>query len=334
MAVVGGPQLDPNSDVRFSQKALWESEVVHLYNDNYMGIRSACASLPGRKLVLPNVGWNYEEHLQVVIDFVEACGVDRIVFHGMSNAIFESIQAISRHNTVSRIFGVWHGSPSQWVDELEALQFERFLKFDRSGVTTKSHILRRGADGILLRRPARDLLNAPPLRTEREHGWREGVAIVPATPSIYKNVYGNLLAAELSPAIVECRHYADLRSTPVSLFKAKQIEYLGLDGHHRQLQNAQVVLNAGLMECHSMVDLEALVVGRFSIHARSPKEDFIEHEYLAFSTVEDPGSIDEVTTAIERAVRIPFDRCRGICQDFARVLAKESQIRWEEFLDF
>lgn len=327
-----GALLDPLPDVELSQSASWERRVLHVSNDNYLGIRASASAAPGRKLILSNTDWHYAQHLEVALSKIREADPDVVVLHGMSNAIFEVGQAVSRFGLAKSQVSVWHGSPAQWVDPVEAAQFSRWMLMFKRGFVDGIRILSPGSEWSPDPVKSPPLLNFPPKTIMSKSQQRPADALVPATPSVYKNLYGNLLAAEIHSTIQSCFHYALLEDVGVPLTKAKEVAYDGVLGNLRRMANVSVVLNAGFMECHSMVDLEAASVGTPSIHARNDLYEEFNHPWLDICSIANPLAVSEIVRAMERLEAIGDLERVEMSRDFCESLTVEALHRWEEFL--
>lgn len=326
------PTLNPTSDVMFSQEAEWASDVLHIYNDNYLGIRSAASALPGQKLVLPNNDWHYQRHLIEAVDLIRQSGAQRLVFHGMSNAVYETAIASNRTLRKAQLFGVWHGGPSQWVSHQEAVQFERFLALDYQSIYARAHIMQPGCN-MLLRNPCPVLLvNSAPKSVIRTEPSTSRAALVPAPPSPHKNLYGNLCAGELSANLDEVMHYALLSPEPMLLQKARHHSYKGPVAHQQLMQRACVVLNGSTMDCHPMVDLEAAAVGRPSVHMDFQLGVLDGHPLTKLATIADSASIGSILETLDRLLDHHAAELYEMSLDYASAMTNESIDRMEIFL--
>lgn len=328
------PSLNPIPDSAFSQPREWSKEVLHICCDDYLGIRSAAAALPGQVLVLPNEAWDYAKHLPEVLDIMRKVGRLHVVVHGMSNSIFEASQAIARFGLSSGIFGVWHGGVAQLVDPIESMHFGRFLAMDREGIFRRSHIMKKGANSLLEHAANCDLLNCPPRRQDgKAIGVRLGSVIVPGTWPVYKNTVGGLVASEMASRVLATSHYLDVSDLSIPLAKAQQLKFSDPVTHLAVLQEHELAVNVSFMEAHSMVDMECISVGRFSIHADHGLEPFGDHPYAHYTTVSDPGDVSALADQINLCLEIPLNERTEIAIDYAQLVETESLARWEMFLD-
>lgn len=327
------PELDPAVDVSLSQQAPWAGDVVHVINDNYLGIRAAVAALPGHKLVLPNMHWQFREHLAPALALVQRAKATKVIVHGMSTATYELARAVHQQLPAVVIYGVWHGGPSQWVSHHEASEFARFLEFDADGIFARSHIMKPGCNGVLRSPAPVGLVNCAPVDTTwASPGAIPGRVLVPAPPSLHKNLYGNLIAAELCGQVRETLHYAQLAHDPLKLGKARHITYKDPLEHQRTMVGCEVVLNASTMDCHPMVDLEAACTGRPSVHMKLGIPVLDEHPLGLIATVEDSGSIASIGEALERVLSLPSEERTKLSLDYAATATTAGKAAMEEFL--
>lgn len=325
------PQFRPFEDEQLSQPAVWAKDVLHVYNDNYLGIRAAASAMPGMKLVLPNLDWHYQKHLETTVDLIKSSMASKVVFHGMSNAIYETALSTHRMSPAASIFGIWHGGPSQWVDERENFELARFMRLDYE-LFARSHIMKPGCNVVLRNASPVTLVNCAPKRLIPVRPSHSRIALVPGTPSLHKNIWGNLLAADHSEHIDVVMHYAQVNEQAIVLQKSLRVTYEGPTKHQELLGDVAIVLNASTMDCHPMVDLEAAAIGRPSLHMDLHLGVLDDHPLQVLATVEDAASIDSILSALDRCLSQSRNDLFAMCLDYAEHITSIGTARFEQFL--
>lgn len=326
------PSVDPPEDAGTANAAPWASHVLHVYNDDYLGIRAAASGLPGHKLVLPRQYWS-REMLEPCHDAMRRLGVSRIVFHGISTAIVALARYLNWKAPRLLLFGVYHGNVSQWNDVGERAAAREFLSLDAEGVYFRSHILKPGAD-LLLRSPAPTaLVNCAPREGFYRPARGRGIALAPVPDIWRKNLYANAVAAELAGSVEVVLHYAELADCPFAITKSRRLTYRNRESHRDVLRACDLVLNVTIVDCHPMVDLEANSLGRLSLHADYGMGVLQDHPAERLQTIKDPTDINQIRAGIENALAVPPERACEFVRDFARAMTDESTQRYAQFLD-
>jgi len=324
-------ELDPAVDVRRARVAKWSRTVLHVYHQGYLGVRAAAAALPGRKLAIGETGSPREA--ADIVRLLQSSGASRVVFHGMSEIMKATAEATERLCPQLRLFGVYHGNLAQWAYAPERVDAARFLELDATGVYERSHILKPGADQ-LLRSPSPHLLvnSAPRVDVRTSEATASAVAFLPGSDNVRKNLYTNVVAADLARSVDNIWHYADLSDSPRLLRNSRRLTYRGPDRHMNYVRAARIVLNVTVIDCHPMVDLEANVVGVPSLHANYRLGVLDQHPAELRQQVSDPTNVDEVVAKIESTLGRQSSTVRDEVADFAELMTAESIRRYEEFL--
>lgn len=330
---VTAPVVDPPVDMATANITTWSDCVLHIYNDDYLGIRAAASALPGHKLVLPRRSWS-REFLEQCHEAVLRLSLNRVVFHGMSEAITSVARFFAWKSPRLRLFGVYHGNVSQWNDPQERSAAKEFLRLDAEGTYFRSHILKPGGDSVL-RSPApkllvncapRDLVNSSP-------GRSRGIAFIPAPDIWRKNIYANAVASELADSVDSLWHYADLSDSPYPITKSRRLAYRTPECHRDFLRASNLVLNATIVDCHPMVDLEANAVGKLSLHAKYRLGVLEDHPAERLQALADPTDVDQIRSQVDAAISLSTKESSSLARDFAECMTRESILRYAMFLD-
>lgn len=323
--------LDDVADTRLANSAPWEREVMHVFTSSYLGIRAAAAALPGYKLSVAAVE-DLPDGGEEVLRLIASVNPSRIVVHGMSPALGTIARLLSRMRPAAKIYGVFHGNLAQWSFPPERSEAARFLELDKTDIFHRAHFLKPGVD-VLLKHPSECLLiNAAPRISESRAPRWDATVFVPATDNIRKNLYGNLVAAELSPSTKAVWHYADVPDSPVPLTKGRRVLYAGPADHSLNLAAATLILNATAIDCHPMVDLEANAAGRLSLHG-DYRLQLPPHEAEALQTVPDVHNVDRLIAQVEETLAIPWQQRAAMATDYARLVTIEALARYQAFLE-
>jgi hypothetical protein len=333
-------EFDSLQDTRYSNSTSSTAVVVHCFHKEWSGIRAASGSLPGTKLCISADNELSTATLRECLSELSARRPDRLVFHGMSGNAAKLAEAAHRSLGL-KTYLVWHGNAGQlwWEGERRLLCIAADLA--QRGVFRRVHVLKAGSAALIPRARCYEpmLLNPPP-RVPDELRRRapafklgEGTALISGWSDYRKNIYANALAAELSDAITETYMYASWDEVSSRRFaKRKHIRYGGADAHFAMMSSVDVSLNATLIDCHPMVDLEALSVGTPIVIGPLFLDALERHPITELCTVDNPLSPADIALAINR-VRSAASEFEDLSRDYCEIVKALSAQRYGEFLE-
>lgn len=311
------------------------NKVLHIFNAEFYGIRSAAGSLPGGKLAVSAEKTLLPQSLSEIVEQITKFGFNKFILHGYSKTMDDVARYIHKVLEGS-IFSVWHGNFAQLVYSGERETFERWQKLLDDGIVEKAHILKQGANDFLKCGFEPLLLNLPPKWKGRRiipafSNPSAVTAFLPSWLDVRKNWYANMLAAERSDIVYKLFHYADARPVFGRSNKATQIKFDPIT-HMDVMSSVDLVLNATLIDCHPMVDLEALAGRTPAITSRLFLGELDLHPYAHLTTVQNALDTKEIAERIKYISSVGAGEITEMMDDYSKNLIELSFSRYGEFL--
>lgn len=330
-------QLDSIRDTRLAQPVEGFDRVCHVMHQEWFGIRAAAGALPGRKLAISATRLPSASELDHAAAWLSEQRVDRIVVHGFSEPMAALLKGL-RSAGFSHISLVWHGAPVMWMHEPERRLFFLALSLARKGYLRRIQGMRGGTEAVLEQWGwPKQLLNMPPhvARRPRSVPTRRGaVAMAPSWNLLHKNLTTNVLGAIEASCVEQVWVLAEDFALPPDLHrKVKVLPKLDQQRMLDTMRLADVVLNASIVDCHPMVELEALAVGTPAIRGRLRLDALEDHPYVKLTEVDDALSIKAVADRISAVNALARAELEPMMDDYARRLVAVSAERYAEFLE-
>lgn len=312
--------------------------VCHVFHQEWFGMRAAAGALPGRKLAVTANHVLTPKDMSDIADTLRRMNVDRLVVHGFSVPMGALVRAI-RASGFGHLYLVWHGAAAMWVFEGERKLAEQAMGLVRKGIFRRMQGMRRGMDEVIGPRAyAPQLLNlAPnvptsPLPIPKERERR--IVLSPSWNLLHKNLVTNLLAAQFNDRVGEFWTMAN----DISLDRriASKLRILGARTGRAMLdtmRSVDLISNVSIVDCHPMVDQEALAVGVPCLRGPLFLDALEDHPYVAATEVKNPLSVHDVSAAISRVFDIGTGEMRDMIVDYAKGIRKVSLDRYAEFLE-
>jgi hypothetical protein len=312
------------------------ARVAHVFHQPWHGIRSAAGTLPGHKIAIPLTRQLGAGDLFKVVSRLHDWKIEKVVFHGFSFAADRVLRAVSAF--CSSCYLVWHGNLSQLVWKPEVKYFERALVACKRGHFRRAHMLKAGMGDILPRSFEPMLLNSPPVtghvRLVPAFAGTHSVALVPAYTDIRKNLHSSLVGTALSRSIDDVLYYGHIRGAALpALARCKRIEYAGHDKHLAFLHDVDVMVNVTTIDCHPMVDLEAIAAGAMALTGPLFLDALEDHPFTKLSTMENPFDVREIATRLDHLKAMDNTELNTIISDYTKKLSAVSRERYITFLD-
>jgi SAM-dependent methyltransferase len=318
------------------------SGVLHVFHQEWHGIRAAAGYSPGHKLAITAERSLTPKELRRAVELCESSGCRTVIVHSFSSYAHELIVALRKVLGRSiRIFCVWHGSTAQFHHDYEFDVFAGVMDLHAQGlfhgvacVKPDMHLVARSIF-------PKTLLNLPPRvepRFQRPLGLRSGCALIP-TPNdwrknFYTNLYACMAARQLQRVFVTTRF---IQPRPLPFPKpVLRLERPGRGELFELLRHrVDVVLNASLSECQPMTALEALAMRVPCITGPLALGELDAHPYQRLMQIERVDVVGAVRDAVERVLdfqeRSPQE-LRAMMDDYEALLREESLRRYEEFI--
>jgi hypothetical protein len=336
-ALSSNVEFDAETDRRYARanSAQRFQRVAHIFHQNWHGIRSAAGTLPGHKVALPLHRSLRHRDLIEIIERLHGWGIQKVVFHGFSFTAVRVLKALNGEGIACYL--VWHGNLSQLVWKPEVEFFECALNACQRGRFRRAHMMKAGMGQVFPKSYEPMLLNSPPLtgqtRLVPAFAGKTAIALVPAYSDIRKNLHSSLVGAALSQSIDEVLYYSKVHGKVPAMARCKRIEYTGHAKHLKLLHDIDVTVNVTTIDCHPMVDLEALAAGAMAITGPLFLDALEKHPYTKLSQVDNPFNVKGISDRLDALKDIKSDELALIIGDYIEQLVSISQARYCEFLE-
>jgi SAM-dependent methyltransferase len=326
-------------DTQFSNAHAAFDSVCHVFHLEWFGIRASAGALPGHKL-----GISAEQPLSMacidqVITLLSRAGIKKIVVHGFSPSMEAFIHAMNAAG-MDQLFLVWHGAPAMWVFDGERKLAQSALRLVRQGRVKRMQGMRRGMDEVIGQRAfAPQLLNIAPkldrLLLDAKSGKR-GASIVfaPSWNLLHKNLITNLLAAQTNPEVDE--FWGLVSNLDMDRALSSKLRVLSPRSGRNMLETMRqvdLITNVSLIDCHPMVDQEALAVGTPCLRGPLFLDAMESHPYVRLTEVGNPLSVADISAGMSRVLGVERKEMTDMMADYAQGIRRISFERYIELLE-
>lgn len=330
--------LNATKDIKYAQN---ENEifkgVLSIFTQEWVGIRAASGSVPCEKLAISkDIDWTATE-LRRILDIIQKKKIKTIILHGVCEATLILMQTLRKTIPELKILGVWHGSTSAWAFEHEHKMATEFIELADRGIFNKICLMRRGMN--MLSDAAVDYLVpnfVPKINKKRlslPFQSERITCIFPGWNNAWKNMYTNLIGAAGCKKVEKIFSYSHA-SLPGNLNKKLQkATYGNRENHFTILNNCDLSLNATLVDCHPMVELEALSVGTPSVRGILDLDFGDEHDYVKLCTTEHPLDCISIRDTINRISEVSPFELSEIIKDYANLVNDTAYKRYQRFIE-
>jgi SAM-dependent methyltransferase len=334
------PEFDAHRDTRYANDVAGFEGVCHVFHKQWFGMRAAAGAMPGHKLAISAEHSPTPAMIEKVANRFEAAGINRVVVHGFSDPMAAFCKGLAACG-VAELHLVWHGAPAMWVWEAERSLFHAVRRLGEQGVLRRIHVMRGGNHALAGRCGwAPQLLNMPPRlpvsasttsgRTVRKAGQ---VVLSPSWNLVHKNIFTNVAAALQARGVDRVWVLAADITLPGP--EGARIDVLPTLDQAAMLETmrlADIVTNVSLVDCHPMVELEALAVRTPCVRGRLFLDALEDHPYVRLTEVDNALSVDSIRERIEALVDTPRDEIDSLMADYHHQLVRVSAERYLDFL--
>lgn len=330
-------QWNCDRDVRFARQDARFDHVAHVFHMEWFGMRSAAGALPGHKLAISSQRMLNTDAIQEILKALSDAAVTAVVFHGFSRHMALLVQALAAAG-LGNTGLVWHGAPGMWVWEEERTLF--FLAKDLldRGVLRRMHGMRSGTEELIGKRAwIPQLLNVPPVYAGRKslRAPRTKAVFCPSWNLVHKNLFSNIAAAVVSARVNKVYTLADNLQLPsdmarklVRLPKLDQVQMLQI------MSACDAVMNVSLVDCHPMVEMEALAARTPALRGPLFLDVLEDHPYVEMTQVENPLSVRDIRSKLEGLLDVSRREMAETMGDYAAKLTEIALDRYLEFTEF
>lgn len=313
------------------------NNILTIFTQEWVGIRAASGSLPTHKLAISKDAVIGPFALRSILDFIADRKIKTILVQGLSFGVVRAVRAVRASLPEIQILCVWHGAPAAWCYDEERSLANLLLECADTGVFNRISIMKRGAHVLHPNAVPYLVPNLPPnVNIPRIHLPNSGstrVALFGSWNNTWKNMYSNITAACLTPKITNILSYNSVDIKLPGSEKVKVANYGGREAHLALLSTTDVVLNATILDCHPMVELEALAVGTPSIRSYLDLDFGENHPYEKLLTVKSPSNIREISETLTTTIAIPSKELAEIVSDYRDLVFNTSIQRYAEFIE-
>jgi SAM-dependent methyltransferase len=327
-------------DTQYANDLPEMQRVLHVFHQEWMGIRAAVGSLGGQKLAITADRAQSNEDILQIYETIAGGDFSHIVVHGLSENALKLISILYHRGLQDCLYLVKHGSTEQWVYKAERDMALAAIELLRAGFVKKLHVMKPGFDfptsGLfkpILFNMAPNLARSFPVESADVMQLR-GVAFSAGWSNWRKNVHTNLMGAALSAKISAVWHHAADVKLPEPL-NAKLVHknFTTREETFHLMALASVSLNVSITDCHPMANIESQALGRPCLRGNLHLDALENHPYVGLTMVNDASSVVEIAAAIDRILAMPEDDRRKLTLDYQRQNDRVSRERYREFLE-
>jgi SAM-dependent methyltransferase len=330
--------FDDHLDITWANPDPHFPRVVHIFHQEWHGLRAAAGYLPGHKLAIKSDPPLTAAECQQAIGKCLDQNISTVVFHGFSSNSQELAQIMRR--VLGRglhIVTVLQSTTAQFRHRFEIEVIERLLRLKRVGVIDAIASTKPGMHLLSDQIFPMTLLNLPPSHSQRSQaGGIKGSVLIPVPNDWRKNFYTNLYAATSTPQLKTV--YVSAEFARAEFERGRKIISLSNPSRHelfRYMRESDVVLNVTLSECQPMAALESLALGVPCLTGPLGLGDLDRHPYQQLVQICNVDSLASVRERIDNVLYLQensAENLRQMMDDYDRKLRQEALRRYKEFL--
>ena len=311
--------------------------VLTTFTQDWTGIRAASGSFPGHKLAIAkDHNWSKGD-LVDAFETIRGFGAKAIVAHGLSPGLASFLVAVRKAMPEIRIYGVWHGALASWCMDDERALAAQFLKMADEDVYNKIHFMKRGHD-ILHRKTFAPLLpNLVPMYkfNRLAPAWRKKpiTCLFGAWNNVWKNMYSNIVGAAASDSVEKVFTYAPVMMTLPKERKISVCKYTCREDHFALAATCDLMLNVTTLDCHPMLEMEALAVCTPCLRADLDLDFGRGHDYQRLFTLTSAHNPNDIKARIEDLAKVDTKELEDVVLNYRDLVTDTSFERYSEFLN-
>jgi len=272
-----------------------------------------------------------------VLDHMSDLGIRKVVAQGYSPGVAGFLSGLRRAAPEIRIYGVWHGALAAWCHQEERDYARQFLELASNGVYDRIHFMKRGMHLLHAKAHAPLLPNPVPFRAVTRS--QPAMAVPPyvclfgSWNNAWKNMYANVLGVSSSGLVEKVLTYAPMDFEGAAAAKARLAHFGSRDEHFSLLSTVDLVLNATIVDCHPMLELEGLATGTPALRADLDLDFGQDHEYERRFTLRTPHNLVAFVERIEELSKASPAELADITHDYGALVTRTSFERYADFLE-
>lgn len=311
-------------------------DVLTVCTQEWVGIRAACGSFPGHKLAITKYHqWSASEMMQV-LDRIGQLGTKTVLAQGLSPGLASFLVALRSSMPELKIYGVWHGSLAAWCHDEERALVTRFLSMADRGVYHRIHFLKRGMH--LLHAKAHEPLLPNPvpsydgIRLKRSFQAKPLTCLFGSWNNAWKNMYSNIVGAAASENVGKVISYAPVEYDGPGFKKIVTAPFSSRENHLTLCSTCDLILNATIVDCHPMLELEGLAVGTPSLRSNLDLDFGQNHPYERLFTITAQHNPAAIKAKIDELTRFNAAEIADLVLDYKKLVTGTSFERYADFL--
>ncbi len=332
--------LNADADTRYAHPPhpAFEKNLT-VFTQEWVGIRAAAGSFPGHKLAISKDAQIGPAQLQRLQTLLKELKIETIVFHGSSNGLLRAAEAFRSIDPSLRICCVWHGALAAWCFDEERAFAATMFSMANDGVFDRISIMKRGAHVLHPKAVPYLLPNLPPVVSFRplknqEQKDKKRTVMFAAWNNVWKNMYANVGAAAHSSQVDKIITYSPVDPKLFNTDRIQSVDYQSREQHLARLATIDLVLNVTTVDCHPMVEAEALSVGTPCLRSDLDLDFGRGHIFEQLMTVPNPHNLVSIAETIDKVFAVPAEELRAIVEDYKNLVIETSLNRYSQFLEF
>lgn len=340
-------QFNLERDVEYAHADPRFEKVLHIFDANWHGIRSASGATPGHKLAIDHRKSLEELDYRYLYGLIYNYGIDRVIFQGYSQVASSVCMALKREfGNKIQCHVITHVTTAQFEHyfEIEMLKLIRSQidsgYIDRHGSVKPdfSKFLKWVWPGTIYNY----FPNVPDVALPRSSGRIPDFAghrtvFVSLENTFRKNLYTNIVAAAMSE-LVERIYSVNEPSGLAELVPYHKLRVIGFQNRaamFKILERCDLALNVTFAECQPMTQLEAVAVGTPCLTGDLQLEELADLELtklLTVSACDNPRVLAERIDRVLTMRRDETDRLQNAIHEHKERLLQLASSRYLSFL--
>ncbi|WP_417459293.1 glycosyltransferase, partial [Kordiimonas sp.] len=280
--------------------------LLNIYHNNWFGIRSATAAMPGQKLLI-NPDILTPDHFEDIARIITESGVSVICFQGFSEPMAGLATYLKEQlGNAVRLFAVSHVTSTQFQAPFEVRMQAALVDALKQGVLERIGSVKPHFHEVVPHTWGKTLINFCPTVPRAENKPDFARVFIPVENHWRKGLYTNLIAALRTPGLDTIRTVHEPKHLELleDLGRVSASGFLASDEMMNEIAAAAVVMNVSLAECQPMTQLEAFAIGRPCLTGPLGLEEFSGDELIRLCTVERLDTPHEIIKSLEALLHL------------------------------
>lgn len=300
--------FDAARDVKYAHHDPFFDDVVHVFDADWHGIRSASGCAPGHKMSISHKRTLTGHELRYIFGQIYNYGLKYIVFQGFSStAAFLADLIRKTFGDRVKIFCVTHVSPAQFEHLFELEMLGQLRELTQIGVIDRVASVKPNFEAVFPGLYPNTIVNFWPniVAASKKDRYYTGEVFVPLENTFRKNLYVNILACHQSDLVnrIFTVNEPSLLERVAPMPKLQRIPFQKRQGMLELCSRVELLMNVTFAECQPMTQLEALAAGTPCLTGHLDVEEFDDLALVrlcSVRTLDNPAllsrKVDEVLT--------------------------------------